>query len=58
MSQLNSTSSYYINLCCKENKVHTIIEIQKSLYNHLDEISATKQELKRAPFAPAKGTYL
>ena len=53
-----TTTSYYINLRRKEAQVHSIIEAQYSLKEHLEEISSTKDFLQRAPFLPAKDTYL
>ena len=52
----DTTTSYYTNLRYKEAQVHSIIEAQYSLKEHLEEITSTKDLLKRAPFVPAKNT--
>ena len=54
----DTTTSYYINLRRKEAQVHSIIEAQYSLKEHLEEITSTKDLLKRAPFVPAKNTAI
>ena len=58
MSDAQTTNSYYINLRRKEAQVHSIIEAQYSLKEHLREIDSTQSVLERAPFVPAKDTLL
>ena len=54
---MSQESSYFIALRRKEAAVHSLIEIQRDLSVHLEQIVATQVTLENVPTSPSHGTY-